>query len=225
MGRVGRTRTDASLPRRIITEGVLRIAGSLDITAIAEGIETDEEYTGLRLMGVRYFQGYLYVRPGFKPRPQRRCPKSATPPLRNSGARQNDEYTERSRPDRCQNVMRLVLTSISRAQETAMTLVKVSDLRVVERLPGWRGRFFHSPNMTFAHYEFDQGASIHEHFHSEEEVYEVIEGELELIVEGAIYVAKPGHVAVVAANAPHAVRALTDGLVIIIDHPSRPELG
>jgi len=32
--------------------------------------------------------------------------------------------------------------------------------------------------MTFAHYDFKRGASIHEHFHPQEEVYEVIEGEL-----------------------------------------------
>jgi quercetin dioxygenase-like cupin family protein len=30
--------------------------------------------------------------------------------------------------------------------------------------------------MTFAHYEFDAGVSIHEHYHPQEEVYEVIEG-------------------------------------------------
>jgi quercetin dioxygenase-like cupin family protein len=29
--------------------------------------------------------------------------------------------------------------------------------------------------MTFAHYDFQRGATIHEHFHPEEEVYEVIE--------------------------------------------------
>ena len=30
--------------------------------------------------------------------------------------------------------------------------------------------------MTFAHYEFDAGSSIHEHFHPQEEVYHIIEG-------------------------------------------------
>ena len=38
--------------------------------------------------------------------------------------------------------------------------------------------------MTFAHYDFVRGASIHEHFHAQEEVYEVIEGELEVTVDG-----------------------------------------
>jgi len=50
-----------------------------------------------------------------------------------------------------------------------------SALEVIERLPGWYGRYFHSPSMTFAHYDFKRGSSIHEHLHPQEEVYEVIE--------------------------------------------------
>ena len=104
-------------------------------------------------------------------------------------------------------------------------LINVSDLAVFERLPGWRGKFFHTEAMTFAHYEFDRDAAIHEHFHPEEEVYEVLEGRLELKVDGLTCIAEPGIVAVVPPGVPHSVKALTDGKVIIVDHPSRPELG
>jgi len=55
-----------------------------------------------------------------------------------------------------------------------MPFVDTQELKVIERLPGWHGRYFHSPNMTFAHYDFKRGSSIHEHLHDEEEVYEVI---------------------------------------------------
>jgi quercetin dioxygenase-like cupin family protein len=79
--------------------------------------------------------------------------------------------------------------------------------------------------MTFAHYEFSRGASIHEHFHAQEEVYEVIEGELELTIDGVAQVAKPGIAAIVPSNAHHSVKALTDGRAIIVDHPARPEFG
>jgi EAL domain-containing protein (putative c-di-GMP-specific phosphodiesterase class I) len=57
---------DESMPRRLIVEGVVRIAESLGITIIAEGIETVGEYYTLRALGVRYIQGYLLARPGFK---------------------------------------------------------------------------------------------------------------------------------------------------------------
>jgi len=102
-------------------------------------------------------------------------------------------------------------------------LLDLSTLPVKERLPGWRGRYFHSPNMTFAHYEFARGASIHEHFHPEEEVYVVLEGELELTIDGVPHTAKPGLVAIVPPNARHSVRALTNGRALIVDHPRRPE--
>jgi quercetin dioxygenase-like cupin family protein len=100
-----------------------------------------------------------------------------------------------------------------------------NGLKVFERLPGWRGRYFHSASMTFAHYEFRAGSLIHEHFHPEEEVYEVIEGELEVIIEGESPVAKPGVVAIMPSNSHHSVKALTDGRLIVVDHPARPDFG
>lgn len=102
-----------------------------------------------------------------------------------------------------------------------MPFVDTSGLDVIERLPGWHGRYFHSASMTFAHYDFVRGASIHEHFHPEEEVYEVIEGELEVSIDGAARIAGAGVVAIVPANVRHSVKALTDGRVIIIDYPRR----
>ncbi len=106
-----------------------------------------------------------------------------------------------------------------------MPFVDTDSLQVVERLPGWRGRYFHSPSMTFAHYEFKAGASIHQHFHAQEEVYEVIEGELELTIDGVTQIAKAGVVAIVPGNAPHSVKALTDGRAIIVDYPVRKDFG
>ena len=60
---------DASMPRRLIVGGVIRIAESLNVKVIAEGIETVAEYNALRELGVRYLQGYLLARPGFRALP------------------------------------------------------------------------------------------------------------------------------------------------------------
>ena len=77
--------------------------------------------------------------------------------------------------------------------------------------------------MTVAHYEFAGGATIHEHFHPEEEIYEVIEGELGLTIEGEPHTVRPGVVAIVPSGARHSVKALGDGWAIIVDSPRRPE--
>jgi len=102
-----------------------------------------------------------------------------------------------------------------------MPFIEIASLPVMERLPGWHGRYFNSPSMTFAHYDFARGASIHQHFHPQEEVYEVIEGELELTIDGVAQIARPGTVAVVPPGVPHSVKALTDGRAIIVDYPLR----
>ena len=104
-----------------------------------------------------------------------------------------------------------------------MPFVDLGSLDVIERLPGWYGRYFHSPSMTFAHYDFTRGASIHEHFHPQEEVYEVIEGELEVTIDGVAQIARAGLVAIVPGNVRHSLRALTDGRAIIVDYPRRRE--
>ena len=106
-----------------------------------------------------------------------------------------------------------------------MPIVDTSSLKVVERLPGWHGRFFHSPSMTFAHYDFTRGSSIHEHFHPQEEVWEVIEGEVEVTIDGVAQIVRPGLVAIVPGNVRHSVKALTDGRAIIVDYPLRGDLG
>lgn len=104
-----------------------------------------------------------------------------------------------------------------------MPLVNIGSLPAVERLPGWSGRYFHSGTMTFAHYDFLQGSSIHEHSHPQEEIYEVLEGELEVIIEGERCRVRPGSVAIIPGGARHSVQALTDGRVFIVDSPRRPE--
>jgi len=108
-------------------------------------------------------------------------------------------------------------------QEARMPFVDASSLNVTERLPGWYGRYFHSPSMTFAHYDFKCGSFIHEHFHPQEEVYEVIEGALEVTIDGATQVLRAGLVAIVPSNVRHSAKALTDGRAIIVDYPLRRE--
>jgi quercetin dioxygenase-like cupin family protein len=104
-----------------------------------------------------------------------------------------------------------------------MPFVDIKNLQVIERLPGWHGRYFHSPSMTLAHYDFVRGASIREHSHLQEEVYEVIEGELKVTIDGLSQIIRPGLVAIVPGGVRHSVKALTDGRDIIVDYPLRSE--
>ncbi len=102
-----------------------------------------------------------------------------------------------------------------------MTFINTNKLPEIELLPGWRGRYFDSASMTFGHYEFDAGASIHEHSHPQEEVWEILEGELEITIGGVTQRAGPGSVGIVPPNTLHAAKALSAGRAIAIDYPLR----
>jgi len=105
-----------------------------------------------------------------------------------------------------------------------MPFIDTRELKMVERLPGWKGRYFDSESMTFGHYAFDAGSSIHEHSHPNEEVWNVIEGQLEVTIGAKTQVAGPGCVAIVPPDTLHHVRAITDGRAIVVNHPIRRDM-
>ena len=57
---------DTNPARQAIVAGIAHIAHALDITLIAEGVETEEEFTMLRAAGIRLYQGYLFAKPSFR---------------------------------------------------------------------------------------------------------------------------------------------------------------
>ncbi|WFO53622.1 EAL domain-containing protein [Aeromonas veronii] len=56
--------------RQAIVRHSLALLAELQITPLAEGVETREEMTCLREMGVSLMQGYLFARPGFETLPE-----------------------------------------------------------------------------------------------------------------------------------------------------------
>ena len=106
-----------------------------------------------------------------------------------------------------------------------MPFIDTSQLRVKEPRDGWKGRFFHSANMTFAYYSVKAGAWVHEHSHSNDEVWNVLEGRLEFTLDGQTQVAGPGCAVVVPPDTVHSVKALTDIRAIVVDHPRRHSIG
>jgi quercetin dioxygenase-like cupin family protein len=102
-----------------------------------------------------------------------------------------------------------------------MPFLDTRDIAAVERRPGWLGRTFHSEHMTFAQWRFTAGSTIHRHSHPQEEVWQVIEGELEVTVGDETQRAGPGMVAIVPGDTEHEVLAITDGFAVVVDHPRR----
>lgn len=60
---------DTSPARRAVVAGIVGIAKELDITLLAEGIETEAEFRVLKAAGIRLFQGYWFAKPAFEELP------------------------------------------------------------------------------------------------------------------------------------------------------------
>lgn len=104
-----------------------------------------------------------------------------------------------------------------------MLFLNLQDLEEKEPMPGFRGRFVHSENMTFAYWDIAAGAPLPEHSHAPEQITFVLEGELRLSVNGETNVLGPGAVAIVQSKAIHSGEALTPCRLIDVFYPIRED--
>jgi EAL domain-containing protein (putative c-di-GMP-specific phosphodiesterase class I) len=54
---------DGSAARQVIIAGLVGMARQLDVTVLAEGVETEAELMTLRAAGITLFQGFYFAKP------------------------------------------------------------------------------------------------------------------------------------------------------------------
>ena len=94
---------------------------------------------------------------------------------------------------------------------------------VLEPVRGWSGRCFHSANMTFGHWDIAAKADLHEHCQAQEEVRNVVSGEIALVIDGKEHL-EAGDAAIVPPGVSHSARVLGACRAVGVDHPVRLEL-
>ena len=104
-----------------------------------------------------------------------------------------------------------------------MSFLTLGDLKEIEPVPGFKGRFAHSDHVTLAYWNIAAGAAMPQHAHVHELIANVIEGEFELTIAGETRVLKPGQVAVIPSNVPHSGKALTKCYIIDAFYPVRED--
>lgn len=104
-----------------------------------------------------------------------------------------------------------------------MSLVLLKEQRQLQLARGIAARVVTGDSMTVAHVKLAEGAVLAEHAHENEQIVNVVKGELELTVSGERHVLAPGKVMVLPPNVPHAGRAITDVYVIDVFHPVRED--
>ena len=104
-----------------------------------------------------------------------------------------------------------------------MSLINLNHLPEKQIIEGFNVRFVHSENMTIAYWNIEAGAFLPEHSHHHEQICSVIEGELELMVEGKSNLMKAGYVFTIPPNAIHSGKAITKCRVIDTFYPVRED--
>ncbi len=104
-----------------------------------------------------------------------------------------------------------------------MGLVNLSDLPELKITDGISLRAVTAETVTVAHVSLDAGALLPKHAHHNEQVVNVIEGELELLANGETHRLTPGKVLVLPPNVEHSGRAVTNCRVIDVFHPVRQD--
>ena len=99
----------------------------------------------------------------------------------------------------------------------------LEDIEVREVAPGAKARFVHSENMTFAYWNIEPGAGVPEHSHPHEQVVNVMDGELELTVDGVTKRLGPGSVVVLPPHIVHSGEAITDSFLLDVFCPVRED--
>jgi quercetin dioxygenase-like cupin family protein len=102
-------------------------------------------------------------------------------------------------------------------------MMKVQNLPVREIFPGLRARIVHTQRTSQSWVDIDAGATFPEHHHPHEQTVNVLEGALELTVNGDTHVLRPGDVFVIAPHAPHSGRALEASRVLDVFSPARDD--
>jgi quercetin dioxygenase-like cupin family protein len=104
-----------------------------------------------------------------------------------------------------------------------MSLVKLEEMPALDIADGVKMQVVTAGTVSVAHVKIKKGSLVPEHAHYHEQVVNVIEGELELTVDGVAHSLVPGKVMVLEPNVPHSGLAKTDVHVIDVFHPVRED--
>ncbi|OIQ41330.1 MAG: cupin [Bacteroidetes bacterium MedPE-SWsnd-G1] len=97
----------------------------------------------------------------------------------------------------------------------------ISELKQVEVVKGFHGRFVHMENYTIGFWEVKAGSELPMHSHIHEQSTQVTEGQFEMTCNGTTKIYKPGMILKIPSNVTHGGRAITDCKITDIFSPVR----
>jgi quercetin dioxygenase-like cupin family protein len=104
-----------------------------------------------------------------------------------------------------------------------LNFVNLKELPEKEVVPGFRGKFIHSNNITVAHWTISAGAELPNHDHPQEQITILIKGKFEFTLANEVKEISSGESVVIPSNISHKGKALTDCYAIDVFYPLRED--
>ena len=100
---------------------------------------------------------------------------------------------------------------------------RLSNVQEKELYPGFIARIIHTKLQSISYVKCLEGAVLPPHKHAEEQVLNLLEGDMDVTVEGETIRCKAGDVVHIPSNALHTVTAITECLAIDLFAPQRTQ--
>jgi quercetin dioxygenase-like cupin family protein len=97
------------------------------------------------------------------------------------------------------------------------------SLNARELAPGYRAHLIHTEHTTHSYVDIDPEMPLPAHSHPHEQIVNVLEGTLELVVDGTPHLLNAGDVFVIPGGTPHGCVAHTPCRVLDVFSPVREE--
>ena len=100
------------------------------------------------------------------------------------------------------------------------------NLRSIEEkefFPGFKGKFVHGKNISWAFWDVKKGAKVDLHKHYHEQIMHVIDGEFEFTLSDKTKIYRSGDIVLIPSNIEHSGTALTECKLMDVFSPAREE--
>ena len=99
----------------------------------------------------------------------------------------------------------------------------IKNIKPKELAPGITGHYAHGEQSSFGYIELEKGSQVPLHSHINEQITYIIEGQLDMIIDGVVFSLTDGMYHVIHSNVPHSAIAVTDCKVIDSFSPARED--
>lgn len=99
----------------------------------------------------------------------------------------------------------------------------IKDLKAKELASGITGHYIHGEKSTLGLVILEKGSSVPPHQHPQEQITYILEGSLQMVIDGKDCLLEAGMYYIIASNIVHSAIAITDCQLIDVFSPVRED--